>query len=62
MFHDFLVVYAIPDVDIGGEGNGADGGVEVYYVGFGSVAGGCAGGMEVGVDSLHECGFAGACV
>ena len=32
LFHYFFVVYRVPDVDVAVEGDGADGGVKVYYV------------------------------
>ena len=54
MFHYFFVVHAVPDIDIGVERNGADGGVKVHDVGDVFL------GVEVGVDALHEGGLAGA--
>ena len=52
LLHDFFVVDGVTDVDIAVEGDVADGGVEVDYVGR------CTFGVEVGVDALHEGGLA----
>ena len=52
LFHDFFVVYRVPDIDVAVKGDITDGGIEVDYVG------GRALGVEMRVDSLHKGCFA----
>jgi hypothetical protein len=54
LFHDFFVVYRVADVDVGFVGEVKDCWVEVEDIGRVSL------GMEVDVETLHECCFAGA--